>query len=115
MWISIKKPTVYTVGYTVPLSISLFLKGQCHEIFRFWFFSSTSLPPASEYPIRTVSKFFENSRRYSQLKVDKFAAGIVDTGGKFATGINNTSETGGLGETDAWKKPKAKNLVTLSL
>jgi hypothetical protein len=27
--------------------------------------------------------------------VAKFAAGIVDTGGKFATGINNTSETGG--------------------
>jgi hypothetical protein len=25
----------------------------------------------------------------------KIAAGIVDTGGKFATGINNTSETGG--------------------
>ncbi len=26
MWIFIKKPTLYTVGYTVPLSISLFLK-----------------------------------------------------------------------------------------
>jgi hypothetical protein len=25
----------------------------------------------------------------------KFAAGIIDTGGKFATGINNTSGTGG--------------------
>jgi hypothetical protein len=24
-----------------------------------------------------------------------FATGVVDTGGKFATGINNTSETGG--------------------
>jgi hypothetical protein len=46
------------------------LKGQCHEIFRFWFFSSISFPPAPEYPIRTVSNFFENSRRYSQLKVD---------------------------------------------
>ncbi len=45
-------------------------KGQCHEIFPFWFFSSISFPPAPEYPIRTVSKFFENSRRYSQLKVD---------------------------------------------
>ncbi len=46
------------------------LKGQCHEIFRFWFFSSISFPPAPEYPIRTVSNFFEISRRYSQLKVD---------------------------------------------
>jgi hypothetical protein len=36
------------------------LKGQCHEIFHFWFFSSISFPPAPEYPIRTVSKFFEN-------------------------------------------------------
>jgi hypothetical protein len=27
--------------------------------------------------------------------VVKFAAGVVDTGGKFATGINNTSGTGG--------------------
>ncbi len=45
------------------------LKGQCHEIFCFWFFSSTSFPPAPEYPIRTVSNFFENSRRYLQVKV----------------------------------------------
>ncbi len=45
------------------------LKGQCHEIFCFWFFSWISFPPAPEYPIRTVSNFFENSRRYSQLKV----------------------------------------------
>ncbi len=47
----------------------LFLKGQCHEIFCFWFFSWISFPPAPEYSIKTVSNFFENSRRYSQLKV----------------------------------------------
>ncbi len=68
-----------------------------------------------------------------------FAAGVVDTGGNFATGV---VDTGGqpwaanisanfrekknlngpngilrrvLGETDSWKKPEAKNLVTLSL
>ncbi len=46
------------------------LKGQCHEIFCFWFFSSICFPPAPECPSRTVSNFFENSRRYSQLKVD---------------------------------------------
>ncbi len=45
------------------------LKGQCHEIFCFWFFSWISFPPAPEYSIKTVSNFFENSRRYSQLKV----------------------------------------------
>ncbi len=45
------------------------LKGQCHEIFCFWFFSWISFPLAPEYSIKTVSNFFENSRRYSQLKV----------------------------------------------
>jgi hypothetical protein len=45
------------------------LKGQCHEIFCFWFFSWVSFPSAPEYPIRTVSNFFENLRRYSQVKV----------------------------------------------
>jgi hypothetical protein len=45
------------------------LKGQCHEMFCFWFFSLISFPPAPEYSIKTGSNFFENSRRYSQLKV----------------------------------------------
>ncbi len=45
------------------------LKRQCHEIFCFWFFSWVSFPSALEYPIRTVSNFFENLRRYSQVKV----------------------------------------------
>ncbi len=45
------------------------LKGQCHEIFCFWFFSWIRFPQASDYTIRVVSNFFENSRRYSQLKV----------------------------------------------
>jgi hypothetical protein len=32
-------------------------------------FSWISFPPAPEYSIKTVSIFFENSRRYSQIKV----------------------------------------------
>jgi hypothetical protein len=50
---------------------NLFLpfKGRCHEIFCFWFFSWISCPTAPEYSIKTVSNFFENLRRYSQLKV----------------------------------------------
>jgi hypothetical protein len=44
------------------------LKGQCQEIFCF-FFSWISFPPAPEFPIRGVSNFFENSRRYTQLNV----------------------------------------------
>jgi hypothetical protein len=127
------------------------LKGQCHEIFNIWFFRE-SVSPKPLNTIRAVLNFFENSRRYSQLKgtgvfdtggkwkkssiikvfivlfghlweveltyryifAFKFtlrsqqpdivpiichrcqiASGIFDTGGKFATGINITSETGG--------------------
>ncbi len=50
-------------------SMQVTLKGQCHEIFDFWFFSRISFPQAPEYTIRVVSNFFENSRRYLQLKV----------------------------------------------
>ncbi len=45
------------------------LKGQCHEISCFWFFSWISFPQAPDYTIRAVSNFFKNSRRYSQFKV----------------------------------------------
>ncbi len=64
-------------------------------------------PPAPEYPITTITHFFENSRRYSQVKVhhryqwqfvtgvndtgEKIAAGNNDTGGKLATSINDTA------------------------
>ncbi len=48
---------------------TLFLKGQCHEIFCFLFFSWISFPQAPDHTIRAVSNFFESSRRYSQLKV----------------------------------------------
>ncbi len=45
------------------------LKGQCHEIFDFWFFSWISFPQAPEYSIRAISNFFENSRRYLQFNL----------------------------------------------
>ncbi len=45
------------------------LKGQCHEIFDFWFFSWISFPQALECTITAILNFFENSRRYSRLKV----------------------------------------------
>ncbi len=37
--------------------------------FRLLFFSWISLPQASEYTITAISNFFENSQRYSRLKV----------------------------------------------
>jgi hypothetical protein len=48
---------------------SQLLKGQCHEMFCFWFFHESEYPPAPEYLIRTISNFFKNSQRYSQVKV----------------------------------------------
>jgi hypothetical protein len=45
------------------------LKGQCHEIFDFWFFSSISFPQAYEYTSTAISNFFESLRRYSRLEV----------------------------------------------
>ncbi len=65
-------------------------KGQCHEIFCFWFFSWISFPPAPEYSIRTVSNF---------RKIWNVPNGIIR----------------GLGETDPCRKPEVKNLVALSL
>ncbi len=47
----------------------ILLKGQCHEIFDLWFFSWISFPQAPECTITAISNFFENSRRYSRLKV----------------------------------------------
>ncbi len=78
---------------------NLDLKGQCHEIFCFRFFSWIIFPQATENNIRVISIFFKNSRIYSQVKVHhgcqrhrwQISAGINDTGGKFATGINDTS------------------------
>jgi hypothetical protein len=45
------------------------LKGQYHEIFDFRFSTWISFPQAPDYTLRAVLNFFENSGRYSQLKV----------------------------------------------
>ncbi len=72
------------------------LKGQCHEIIEFWFFSWISFPQDPEYTIRAVSNYFEKSRRYSQIKVHHpcrfpFATGVIDTGGKWKKIFNHKS------------------------
>ena len=54
----------------IPLSSVLqHLKGQCHKIFCFRFFSYITFPQAPDNNIRIISNFFENFRRYSQVKV----------------------------------------------
>ncbi len=64
-----RKPTLFSTRQGSVTCTGVSLKGQCHEIFDFWFFSWISFPQAPEYTIRTVSIFVKNSRRYSRLKV----------------------------------------------
>jgi hypothetical protein len=68
------------------------------------FFSWISFPPAPEYPIRTVSNFFQKYANIvasqgappvSKIPAADFAtifASVVDSGGKIAIGVNNTGE-----------------------
>ncbi len=91
----------YTVLYCIlhwgsPLLPASTLKGRCHHILRFRFFSWLIFPQAPENNIRVVSNFFENSRRYFQVKVHhryqrhhwkilpQVPPVLVDTSGKFA-------------------------------
>jgi hypothetical protein len=45
------------------------LKGTVSRDFRLLVFFMNQFPPSPLYTIRAVSNFFENLRRYSQLKV----------------------------------------------
>ncbi len=60
---------VWEISY--PLAQTLHgLKGQCHEIFfRLQVFYMDQFPPSSWFYHKRRSHFFENSRRYSQIKV----------------------------------------------
>ncbi len=60
------------LGPTASTGVTSGLKGLLSGDFRLKVFSRIRFLPG--YPIMTISNFFENSRRYSQLK--------VDTGGK---------------------------------
>ncbi len=67
-----------SVLYTV---LGLVLKGQFHEIFDFRFFSHQSISPKPpSIPLGLFLNFFENSRRYSKLKVHHRCC---DTSGKW--------------------------------
>jgi hypothetical protein len=57
------------------------IKGTVPRDFDFRFSTWISFPQAPDYTVRAVSNFFENSRRYSQLK--DYHTGVIDTGGKW--------------------------------
>ncbi len=89
------------------------VNGTVSQDFCFWFFSLIIFPQASDNSIRVIKIFFDNSRRYLHVKGhqlyqrhrNKFAtgvndtsgntAGVVDTGGIFATHTANVVDTGG--------------------
>ncbi len=91
----LKRPEVFTG------SDYEWLKGQCHEIFCFWF------PFMNQFPLSPwvyYSGRFEFFRKFSEIFADQgwppvsttpaanFATSftsVVDTGGKFATGVND--------------------------
>ena len=68
-WVQVVVETSQNCEYCIVVYHYQLIKGTVSRDFCFWFFSRISFPPAPEYPIRTISNFFENSRRYSQVKV----------------------------------------------
>jgi hypothetical protein len=63
------------------------LKGQCHEIFCFWFFHEPVSPQPQSIPFRPFRIF---SKIRGDIRESRCTTGINDTGGKFATGVNDT-------------------------
>jgi hypothetical protein len=91
------------------IAIPIYLKGQCHEIFCLWFFHESVSPQPQSIPLglfRIFSKIGGDIRKPRCNTVindtggkfatcvndtgEKIVADIIDTAGKFATGINNT-------------------------
>jgi hypothetical protein len=57
------------------------LKGQCHEIFCFWFFSSiSSVSPSPRVSHLDRLEFF---RQFGDIHRSRLSTGVVDTGGKW--------------------------------
>ncbi len=65
----VNKGLIHLVKQSMYVLNGLTLKGQCHEIFDFWFFSWINFPHAPEYTITAISNFSENLLKYSRLKV----------------------------------------------
>ncbi len=59
----------FTCSFSPLLKRFPILKGQCHEIFYHWFFSSNCSSWAQETYPETISIFFDYSQRYSIISV----------------------------------------------
>jgi hypothetical protein len=67
--LSVLKADVSLIYRNTFFQLNIIIKGTVPQNFRLQVFSRISFLQALEYPIRAVLNFFENSRRYSQLKV----------------------------------------------
>ncbi len=56
------------------------LKGQCHKIFNFWFFSWISSPKLLSIPLGPFQIF---SKIRGDIHISRCTTGVVDTGGKW--------------------------------
>jgi hypothetical protein len=63
------------------------LKGQCHEIFCFWFFYESVSPQPQSVPLGPF-RIVSNIR--GDIRKSRCTTGVNDSGGKFATGVNDT-------------------------
>jgi hypothetical protein len=63
------------------------LKGQCHEIFCFWFFYESVSPPPQSIALGPFQIFWKIR---GDNRKSRCTTGINNTGGKIAAGINDT-------------------------
>ncbi len=146
---SSRKILIILLGHLWVVELTYFCLQVPFEVSAAWYCShylppalltlAANLPPLSATQAELVENFTQvaNSPPVSTTQAElvaKFAAGAVDTGGNFATGVVDTCGAPwlaniprnfrkndpnvifmGLGEGDSWKNPETKNLVTLSL
>jgi hypothetical protein len=55
------------------------LKGQCHEIFCFWFFYESVSPQPQSIPLKHFQIF---SKIRGDIRSSRLTTGVADTGGK---------------------------------
>jgi hypothetical protein len=70
------RPTQHNSAFKLNKYHAVRLKGQCHEIFCFWFFFMNQIPPAPEYSIKIVEI-------RGDIRKSSCTTGINNTGGKF--------------------------------
>ncbi len=75
------------MGLVVSFFFGSVLKGQCHEIFCFWFFHESVSPKPLSIPLGPFRIF---SKIRGDIRSSRLNTGVNDAGGKFATGVVDT-------------------------